>query len=451
MWCDGRMKFALEIARGAIGHVERVEMPDGTVVARKTFDPKPEFVETEIDRKKQLARFQREVRVQSQLSADHFVSVLSSDLAADPPWYTMPLSEKNFETEIVSTHKSAETPTSALLDILNGLAELHRLGFVHRDLKPQNILFLDGTWKIADFGLVLASSTSDTRATSTNTTWGTEWYCAPEQKQAFRSATAATDIYAFGCILHDIFGRPRHRVPYGRQTAKGRIGKVIERCTDVDPKKRYTSIDALRGALVAVLAVSKDAAPPPDPEGDAWIAALSDLPAWTPERLSSFVSYLHDDNGKEAESIWGHHRLAAHIDAEKLRALKGIDDGLWGALVDAYSTWTRGAFPWEFCDVIPPRLEAIFDVGGLTEKSLAAVSMAIVGSSHHRFAVMRRVVALCGRGMADDVAERVALDIKIDAAHEAFIGCVDDLHYANVDSFHPTIAAVLNEWTSDRR
>ena len=43
------------------------------------------------------------------------------------------------------------------------------------------------------------------------------------------------------------------------------------------------------------------------------------------------------------------------------------------------------------------------------------------------------------------------MDIRIEAAHEAFIGCVTDLHNANIDSFHPTIASVLNEWQADRR
>ncbi|QSV74519.1 MAG: protein kinase family protein [Aphanizomenon flos-aquae KM1D3_PB] len=46
-------------------------------------------------------------------------------------------------------------PLEALSDILNALEELHFLGYVHRDLKPQNILFHQGRWKLSDFGLVL--------------------------------------------------------------------------------------------------------------------------------------------------------------------------------------------------------------------------------------------------------------------------------------------------------
>ena len=91
-----------------------------------------------------------------------------------------------------------------LLQIGEGLAEVPHL--VHRDLKPGNVLFHDGAWKLADFGIAKVVE----EATSENTLKGflSERYAAPEQWED-KHSSSATDVYALGCIGFELLqGKP---------------------------------------------------------------------------------------------------------------------------------------------------------------------------------------------------------------------------------------------------
>jgi serine/threonine protein kinase len=210
------MQILGNISRGGFGRVEKIKTRDGDIVARKVFDPLPDIVAA-ADISKLKKRFRREVRVQSSLSGDYFIPVLDSDLESENPSFIMPLAEKNFWEEIQDSRSKNKIPLESLADILNALEELHSLGYVHRDLKPQNILFQAGRWKLSDFGLVLPVTGATTKLTSLDSAWGTAGYCAPEQAEDFRNSTPSVDIYAFGCILHDLYGSSP-RVPYQKYT-----------------------------------------------------------------------------------------------------------------------------------------------------------------------------------------------------------------------------------------
>jgi eukaryotic-like serine/threonine-protein kinase len=158
------MKVLNEINRGGFGRVERVLLDDGRIVAKKTFDPHFNVVSSS-DIPKLKQRFQREVRVQSSLGNESFIEILDYDLETESPWFTMPLADKNFGEEIQKYRSNNSIPLTALSDILNALEELHRLGYVHRDLKPQNILFHNNRWKLSDFGLVLSTTGTTTKLT----------------------------------------------------------------------------------------------------------------------------------------------------------------------------------------------------------------------------------------------------------------------------------------------
>lgn len=423
------------VNRGGFGVVDAVEMPDGILVARKTFDP----VNKDIDEEtlgKYRKRFIREVKVQEKLSKDLLIPILNKSLEIDSPWFLMPLSEKDFGQEIHNC-KQQHTIPDGLADILNSLEYLHSLGYIHRDLKPQNILFHDGKWKLADLGLISADKDAYTTAiTSANAKGGTERYCAPEQVSSFKDVTTAADIYSFGAILHDIFGSP-DRTPYSQLTCDGPIGLIIEKCTERDPSKRFSSIAALRSTLLKTLAqhnVNFD-----DDSFVDWQAKVANCHNWNYDEFAKFVMYL-----KKGQQDYLY--ILFEIDQSNLEKLKAIDEELWDNLAVVYLDWirTRG-FDFNYCDVLIGHIKHIYDkTSNLKVKCLATIVGADLAESHNRWFVMGKVVSMCSPQIDSMLAQRISIEIVVggEAIRNHFLACVDRISLES-DSYHPAIAEAL--------
>ena len=143
----------------------------------------------------------RELQIADELkgrSFEHVVPFIDAGEDADSGDYfvVMTKAEDNLQNFIDNSPRiQASEAASILLQIVNGLIEVGDL--VHRDLKPDNVLFHDGKWKIADFGI--ARFIEDVTASNTLKGYLTPEYAAPEQWRLER-ATHDTDIYALGCI-----------------------------------------------------------------------------------------------------------------------------------------------------------------------------------------------------------------------------------------------------------
>ena len=115
-------------------------------------------------------------------------------------------------------------------ELLSVMAYLHKKGIVHNDLSPENILITrtDNALKLIDLGF------ADSDTWTQKALGGTRRYASPELLRGER-VDARSDIYSLGILLDEVF--------------PGRYGRVVRRCTQADPARRYQSAEALQNAL----------------------------------------------------------------------------------------------------------------------------------------------------------------------------------------------------------
>ena len=133
-----------------------------------------------------------------------------------------------------------ETKTVAM-DLCRALWVLHGVGAVHRDIKPENVILRPAGAVLIDFDasrMVKQAADSDTRIL------GTVGFAAPEQ-YGLSQTDARADIYSLGVLMNVMLtGRHPTQAP-----AKGRLGRVIQKCTMTAPERRYPDILHLMEAL----------------------------------------------------------------------------------------------------------------------------------------------------------------------------------------------------------
>lgn len=220
-------------------------------------------------------RFRREALAASRIKHPNVVEVLDFGATAEGMSFLIMehLAGHTLSEEIDRVGAFPARRAGAILrQVAAGLAAAHRLGFVHRDLKPGNIMTVDATapeggWtelsKILDFGLVQArvDGDEDERLTNTGETLGTPVYMAPEQF-AGAQASALSDLYSLGAVLHEMLAG---KAPFG-----GSLGQVMllhasasppplpsssgleelsRRLLEKDPKKRPQSADEVIAAI----------------------------------------------------------------------------------------------------------------------------------------------------------------------------------------------------------
>lgn len=133
-----------------------------------------------------------------------------------------------------------------LFQICDGLTALHENNIIHRDIKPENVSVLpDDRVKLMDFDVARIYRPEESKDTIA---LGTIGYAAPEQYGEAQS-DARTDIYALG-ILINVMATGKHPV---QETVRGPLGRIIEKCIVVNPKKRYSSVSDVKKELKKVI------------------------------------------------------------------------------------------------------------------------------------------------------------------------------------------------------
>ena len=120
------------------------------------------------------------------------------------------------------------------MQLCNALWVLHKLGAVHRDIKPENVMIRGSEAILIDFDasrIFKSDTNQDTQIL------GTTGYAAPEQYGIAQTDERA-DIYSLGVLLN-VMLTGKHP---SKELANGRLGRIVQKCTMVNPEKRYKSV-----------------------------------------------------------------------------------------------------------------------------------------------------------------------------------------------------------------
>ncbi len=140
-----------------------------------------------------------------------------------------------------TNHYQKQGARHIMAALCHAMSVLHARGLVDREIKPENVMISDnGRVVLVDFNASrrVSESSRDT------VIMGTVGYVSPEQL-GLSQTDARTDIYAAG-VLYNVMLTGQHP---SVSIAPGRAGRIVRKCTAVNPDERYQSADALRAAL----------------------------------------------------------------------------------------------------------------------------------------------------------------------------------------------------------
>lgn len=263
------------------------------------FSHDPTFVE----------RFEREARAMARLEHPNVVQVYDTGTLSDGrPYFTMQyVAGGTLEERLESLQGAGQLMTIPYAlaigrQVASALNAAHEAGIVHRDMKSSNILLDDqGRPILTDLGIAFFQG--DARLTRTDMILGTPHYISPEQIKG-KSPDARSDIYSLGIVLYEMlagqlpFGGESHLAVLHQQTdvvppsldhirpglSKG-VARVVARCLEKDPDKRYQTADDLVAALDGALR-AESSAPLLTASGE-WITAPADQSGLTISRTGA--------------------------------------------------------------------------------------------------------------------------------------------------------------------
>lgn len=221
-------------------------------------------------------RFEREVQAMASLTHPNTVEVYDYGQAEDGTLYYAMEYLPGMDLDGLVRRFGPQPPgrvVHLLRQICGALAEAHRRGLIHRDVKPSNLLLccrggLPDVVKLLDFGLVKVVGPRQTGLTMEGTVAGTPSFLSPEQAQGHTDLDPRSDLYSVGGVaFYLLTGRPVfvcdnvysllnahcHETPEApgqvRPGLPGDLDAVILRCLEKEPGKRFASADELAGAL----------------------------------------------------------------------------------------------------------------------------------------------------------------------------------------------------------
>ena len=263
MLLAGRYHIIEELGRGGMGRVYKVfDKEIKEKMALKLL--RPEIAADE----KMIERFRNELKFTRKITHKNICRMYDFNKEDETMYITMEyVSGEDLKSSLTRMGPLSAGKTVFLAkQICEGLAEAHKLGVVHRDLKPQNIMIdRGGNIRIMDFGI--ARSVQAKGVTATGMIIGTPEYMAPEQVEG-KDVDQRSDIYSLGVILFELL---TGTVPFEGDTPitvaikhlredapepktinaniPDDMNKVVLKCLEKDRTKRYKSVEELLSEL----------------------------------------------------------------------------------------------------------------------------------------------------------------------------------------------------------
>jgi len=255
----GRYHIFEEIGKGGMGKVYKaLDKEIEEKVALKLLNP-----EIAAD-SKTIERFRNELKTARQISHKNVCRMYHFGKDEGSYYITMEyVRGEDLKSMIrMMGRLSPGQAVSIARQVCEGLAEAHRLGVIHRDLKPQNVMIdRDGNVKIMDFGI--ARSLKAKGITGAGVMIGTPEYMSPEQVEG-KDADERSDIYALGIVLYEMLTgkvpfegetplsvalKQKTEIPENPQAINTQIAedlsRLILRCLEKEKEKRYQRIGDL--------------------------------------------------------------------------------------------------------------------------------------------------------------------------------------------------------------
>lgn len=243
----GRYRLERKIGRGGAGavwraHDERLDRP----VAVKQIPIAPDAEASS------RSRALREARAAARLRVPNVVQVYDVIEEDGNAYLIMELVDAPNLSALVRRRGPLEAPTVAAmgLQILDALEAAHRVGILHRDVKPSNVLIDDNTPRLTDFGIARVGD--DPALTATGVVMGTPAYIAPEHARG-EAIGPAIDLYGLGATLYYAV---EGESPFG---AKGSLSTVMAVVSS--PPRPMTRAGPLTDLLTELLAKNPGARP----------------------------------------------------------------------------------------------------------------------------------------------------------------------------------------------
>jgi serine/threonine protein kinase len=277
----GPYEIASTLGAGGMGEVYRArDTRLGRDVAVKVL---PESVAKDADR---LLRFEQEARTIAALNHPNILGIFDVGVQGTTHYLVTELLEgETLRQKLESGPLPVRRATEYAAEIADGLAAAHAKGVIHRDLKPENVFIVKtGGVKILDFGLAKAApvaaapagtqETVGVNGTAPGMVMGTAGYMSPEQVRGER-VDHRTDIFSFGAVLYEMVSGKRafqkgsavetmsailkEDVPELSDSSVAispGIDRIIRRCLEKTPERRFQSASDLAFAIEALSAPS---------------------------------------------------------------------------------------------------------------------------------------------------------------------------------------------------